>query len=311
MKKERNISRGKRFRETKESKRKEPNSLKVKRNKNKKANKLVRILKYILLVILIPLSIILDIVLTISKTIWKVLKPIGKFIWNKILKPTGRFIKKHRKIITKIIIISVIILAIEIAVQSITGSVNNMNNKIDELSNKQLELEIQLQNKTEEYNTELENKNKELEEKNQEIENKNQELEDKDNQINKLQKQVSVTSRGSTIPRQKANTVTASSNEYQQYAHDLCINEYGWSENDFTCLVKLWNRESNWNPNAHNSSSGAHGIPQSLPASKMASEGADYYTNGYTQIRWGLKYIAGRYGTPSAAWVHSESHNWY
>lgn len=117
-----------------------------------------------------------------------------------------------------------------------------------------------------------------------------------------------VTSRGGSSTR---TTVTASSNEYQQYAHDLCINTYGWTENDFTCLVKLWNRESGWNPNAHNSSSGAHGIPQSLPASKMASEGDDYYTNGYTQIRWGLKYIAGRYGTPSAAWAHSESHNWY
>lgn len=105
--------------------------------------------------------------------------------------------------------------------------------------------------------------------------------------------------------------ITASVSDYQNYAHDLVINTYGWSEHDFECLIKLWNRESGWRANAHNPSSGAHGIPQSLPASKMASEGADYYTNGYTQIRWGLKYIAGRYGTPSNAWAHSESHGWY
>ena len=111
------------------------------------------------------------------------------------------------------------------------------------------------------------------------------------------------------------STTTASSSgslsDYQAYAKNLIINTYGWSEYDFECLVKLWNRESGWNPNAHNKSSGAHGIPQSLPASKMASEGADYYTNGYTQIRWGLKYISGRYGSPSAAWAHSQSTGWY
>lgn len=110
---------------------------------------------------------------------------------------------------------------------------------------------------------------------------------------------------------QPTQVITASTNDYQKYAHDLCINTYGWTETDFTNLVKLWNRESSWRANAHNPSSGAHGIPQSLPASKMASEGADYYTNGYTQIRWGLKYIKGRYGTPSNAWSHSESYGWY
>lgn len=104
---------------------------------------------------------------------------------------------------------------------------------------------------------------------------------------------------------------TGSKAEYQQYAHDLVINTYRWSEHDFQCLVNLWERESGWNPNSHNKSSGAHGIPQSLPASRMASEGADYYTNGYTQIRWGLKYIKGRYGSPANAWSHFQSKNWY
>lgn len=128
--------------------------------------------------------------------------------------------------------------------------------------------------------------------------------------IKLAQAKTQVTSRGRTTSR-SSSTVTYSLNEYQSYARDLCLNTYGWTENDFQCLVKLWNRESGWNPNAHNKSSGAHGIPQSLPASKMASEGADYYTNGKTQIRWGLKYIKGRYGSPSNAWAHSQQKGWY
>ena len=100
-------------------------------------------------------------------------------------------------------------------------------------------------------------------------------------------------------------------NELQRYAYNLVINTYGWTENDFSALVKLWDKESKWNPNSHNSKSGAHGIPQALPASKMASEGSDYYTNGKTQIRWGLKYIKERYGSPTNAWNHFLEKNWY
>lgn len=116
-----------------------------------------------------------------------------------------------------------------------------------------------------------------------------------------------VTSRGGTSVR----TATGTKAEYQAYAKNLCINTYGWTENDFNCLVKLWERESNWNPNAHNKSSGAHGICQALPASKMASEGSDYMTNYKTQIRWGLKYIKNKYGTPANAWAHSQQKGWY
>lgn len=116
-----------------------------------------------------------------------------------------------------------------------------------------------------------------------------------------------VTSRGGTSVR----TATGTKAEYQAYAKNLCINTYGWTENDFNCLVKLWERESNWNPNVHNKSSGAHGICQALPASKMASEGSDYMTNYKTQIRWGLKYIKNRYGTPANAWAHSQQKGWY
>lgn len=88
----------------------------------------------------------------------------------------------------------------------------------------------------------------------------------------------------------------------QEYARNLVINSYGWTNDDFIALVKLWNRESGWNVTAGNPSSGAYGIPQSLPGNKMASEGADWATNGETQIRWGLKYILNIYGSPSNAW---------
>ncbi|MCD0447885.1 lytic transglycosylase domain-containing protein [Actinocorallia sp. API 0066] len=84
-----------------------------------------------------------------------------------------------------------------------------------------------------------------------------------------------------------------------------------WSKSQFRCLVKLWNKESNWNHLAYNRSSGAGGIPQALPASKMASAGKDWRTNPETQIRWGLKYIKARYGTPCAAWSHAGATGWY
>ena len=96
----------------------------------------------------------------------------------------------------------------------------------------------------------------------------------------------------------------------QEYARNLVINTYGWSEGDFSALINLWNKESGWSVTAGNSS-GAYGIPQSLPGSKMASEGSDWATNGQTQIRWGLKYIKNTYGSPSAAWGHFCSVGWY
>lgn len=85
----------------------------------------------------------------------------------------------------------------------------------------------------------------------------------------------------------------------------------GWSSSQFDCLDQLWQKESGWRVSAANPSSGAYGIPQSLPASKMASSGSDYRTNAATQIDWGLGYIAGRYGTPCGAWEHSRANNWY
>jgi hypothetical protein len=85
----------------------------------------------------------------------------------------------------------------------------------------------------------------------------------------------------------------------------------GFSLTEFACLNKLWNKESGWNYRAENRSSGAYGIPQSLPGSKMASFGSDWKTNPATQIKWGLDYIKRRYKTPCAAWNHSEQYNNY
>ena len=85
----------------------------------------------------------------------------------------------------------------------------------------------------------------------------------------------------------------------------------GEGEDQYSCLVALWERESNWRTGALNRSSGAYGIPQALPGSKMASAGPDWLTNPETQIRWGLKYIESRYGSPCGALAHSDKYNWY
>ena len=89
------------------------------------------------------------------------------------------------------------------------------------------------------------------------------------------------------------------------------LSGYGWGDDQFSCLVSLWNRESGWNYQAYNAGSGAYGIPQALPGSKMSSAGADWQTNAGTQIAWGLGYISGRYGSPCGAWDHSQSTGWY
>jgi len=80
---------------------------------------------------------------------------------------------------------------------------------------------------------------------------------------------------------------------------------------EFDCLVELWTHESHWNTFAYNAGSGAYGIPQALPGSKMAAFGADWETNPDTQIRWGLSYINGRYGSPCGALGHWQSSGWY
>lgn len=87
--------------------------------------------------------------------------------------------------------------------------------------------------------------------------------------------------------------------------------EFGFPAEQWAYLDALWHRESGWNHLAENPSSGAYGIPQSLPAEKMAVVGPDWRTNPETQIQWGLAYIAARYGSPQQAWAHSERVGWY
>jgi len=104
--------------------------------------------------------------------------------------------------------------------------------------------------------------------------------------------------------------VTPDPGSAQAIAYDM-VKARGWSDDDFACLVALWNKESGWRVNAYNAGSGAYGIPQALPGSKMGSVAADWETNPATQITWGLNYIGGRYGTPCGAWGHSQSTGWY
>lgn len=98
--------------------------------------------------------------------------------------------------------------------------------------------------------------------------------------------------------------------EAQQIAHDMVLAR-GWGEGEFSCLVKLWDKESGWNVTAENSSSGAYGIPQAYPGSKMASAGADWRSSASTQITWGLGYVSGRYGSPCDAWSYWQSNGSY
>lgn len=97
----------------------------------------------------------------------------------------------------------------------------------------------------------------------------------------------------------------ASYSEYQQYAKSYS----NYDDTQMNCLINLWNRESGWNPNSYNKKSGACGIPQALPCSKIKnSEGSNDWK---AQIRWGVKYINARYKTPCKAWQHFKSKHWY
>jgi len=95
----------------------------------------------------------------------------------------------------------------------------------------------------------------------------------------------------------------------QSIAFNL-LPSYGFASSQWGCLDDLWERESGWIYNAENAS-GAYGIPQALPGSKMASAGPDWQTDPTTQIKWGLGYIQATYGTPCTAWGHEEADGWY
>ena len=106
-----------------------------------------------------------------------------------------------------------------------------------------------------------------------------------------------------------AASAPAPSGNPQKIAEAM-LGSYGWSSGEFGCLVSLWNAESGWDVYASNPS-GAYGIPQALPGSKMASAGADWQTNPATQIKWGLGYIQSIYGTPCGAWNFELANGYY
>jgi hypothetical protein len=97
----------------------------------------------------------------------------------------------------------------------------------------------------------------------------------------------------------------------KRFAKEMMATEYGWGEGQYKCLNRLWTKESNWNYQARNPRSGAHGIAQALPASKMEKVGTDWRTNPITQIQWGLLYVSERYDTPCAAWNKFRRSNFY
>lgn len=103
--------------------------------------------------------------------------------------------------------------------------------------------------------------------------------------------------------------VPYSSPEYnKRFANSYMSAKYDWCGEQYSCLVTLWNHESGWRTKAHNSSSGAHGVPQALPGNKM---GRGWQNNPHVQIKWGLKYIRIRYGTPCGAWSAWQRKGWY
>jgi len=111
---------------------------------------------------------------------------------------------------------------------------------------------------------------------------------------------------------QQASTPAASpaaSGSPEQIAEAM-LRSFGWSSSQFSCLYPLWEHESGWSVTAANPD-GAYGIPQALPGAKMASAGPDWQTNAATQIRWGLEYIKGMYGSPCGAWDHEQATGWY
>ncbi|GAB3856358.1 hypothetical protein GCM10028801_13390 [Nocardioides maradonensis] len=111
----------------------------------------------------------------------------------------------------------------------------------------------------------------------------------------------------------KPAAITESRTLSQADPHDIAkalLAQFGFSSSQYGCLESLWNRESGWNVHAANPS-GAYGIPQSLPGSKMASAGPDWQNDAATQIKWGLGYIQDRYGSPCGAWGHSQATGWY
>jgi hypothetical protein len=97
----------------------------------------------------------------------------------------------------------------------------------------------------------------------------------------------------------------------REMAKQILQNKFGYGADQFSCFNNIIIRESNWDIHATNASSGAYGIPQALPGSKMATVASDWRTNPATQIIWGVQYMKSRYGSPCSAWGFKSSHGWY
>jgi hypothetical protein len=107
-----------------------------------------------------------------------------------------------------------------------------------------------------------------------------------------------------------SKAASAASGSPRQIAQAM-LGSFGWSSSQFSCLDPLWEHESRWSVTAANPGSGAFGIPQALPGSRMASAGPDWQASAATQITWGLRYIRDTYGSPCAAWSYEQAVGWY
>ncbi|MER5755064.1 lytic transglycosylase domain-containing protein [Streptomyces sp. NPDC002088] len=117
---------------------------------------------------------------------------------------------------------------------------------------------------------------------------------------------VAAATAGMALSAAPAQAATTSASSAQAIAHKMIPDAA-----QFNAFSHIVSHESGWNPKATNSSSGAYGLVQALPASKMASAGSDWKTNPATQIKWGLDYMNSRYGSPVGAWNFWQTHNWY
>jgi len=115
----------------------------------------------------------------------------------------------------------------------------------------------------------------------------------------------------SSRSKNRDNVPDSNAEVNKAFAKSYMESKYSWGEDQHSCLVSLWNRESGWRHTADNPTSSAYGIPQALPGKKMASAGADWRTNPETQIKWGLEYIQKRYETPCGAWSAFKKKGWY
>ncbi|MGW5650221.1 aggregation-promoting factor C-terminal-like domain-containing protein [Streptomyces humi] len=117
---------------------------------------------------------------------------------------------------------------------------------------------------------------------------------------------VAAATAGMALSAAPAQAATGSASSAQAIAHKMIPDAA-----QFSAFSKIVSHESGWNPSATNSSSGAYGLVQALPGSKMASAGSDWKTNPATQIKWGLDYMNSRYGSPTAAWSFWQANGWY